>query len=295
MGKTISHYYSVKLDYETGTVNPSHLFSSMSKAIDAFKTLDIMMVRTINHHVKTVQTLEGLELGSIFTKIKQAIEYDDDEDLEAVDAAEQSITEYISRGKANIIRAVNENDKIDDVAQIEEIIDGLNEIAEESSISSQFNYQPPQANEVIETVSNLTGVTKELGQNENIKYSDDIETEGVVISKTSEIDIAKVEESTIARKLENEREMILKVKKPDFLGSSKWEFKSGKSTIHAKISDETWIGKFHSKAANVSPGDSLLAWTKVVEQYDRFGNLVHDEYTIIEVRDIIAGELIEDE
>ncbi len=70
--------------------------------------------------------------------------------------------------------------------------------------------------------------------------------------------IEDIEALAIARTIEQpSAEMILAVKKPDYLGTSKWDLRHGKRTIQAKIEDEDWLRRFQNRQEDVRPGDAL--------------------------------------
>ena len=50
--------------------------------------------------------------------------------------------------------------------------------------------------------------------------------------------------------------MILAVKKPDYLGTSKWELRFGKRAIAAKIEDEGWLSN-SSKVEKLMYGPAI--------------------------------------
>jgi hypothetical protein len=90
--------------------------------------------------------------------------------------------------------------------------------------------------------------------------------------------------------LPNTQQLILKIKKPDYLGDSKWEMKHGNNKLLCKIDDATWLEKFKSKKVFAFPGDSLHCIIQVLNEYDSKLNLKKSEYTIVEVLNVIQGE-----
>jgi hypothetical protein len=88
----------------------------------------------------------------------------------------------------------------------------------------------------------------------------------------------------------NTQQLILKIKKPDYLGDSKWEMKHGNNKLICKIEDNAWIDKFKSKRVFVFPGDSLFCNVRIVNEYDSKLNLIKSEYFIVEVLDVIQGK-----
>lgn len=87
--------------------------------------------------------------------------------------------------------------------------------------------------------------------------------------------------------LTSENEMILQIKKPDYLGESKWQFKHGKYTIEAKIHDVEWISLFRNGQIVIIPGDALKALVKIVTKYDVRGKVISQQHSVEKVIEVI--------
>jgi hypothetical protein len=85
-------------------------------------------------------------------------------------------------------------------------------------------------------------------------------------------------------------EMILMIKKPDYLGQSQWEFRHGTHPITAKVLDVEWLEKFQSRQVDVRPGDSLRAMVQVVANYGYQNELVAEKYNIMQVKEVLPGD-----
>lgn len=116
----------------------------------------------------------------------------------------------------------------------------------------------------------------------------------------------RVPEETIyglltAETLTSEAEMILRVKKPDYLGQSMWEFRHETRIIPAKILDAEWLARFHNREVVLRPRDSIRVKIQTAVYYDRYGEVVATHYAITQVLAVIAaptwgqGELYPDE
>jgi hypothetical protein len=68
--------------------------------------------------------------------------------------------------------------------------------------------------------------------------------------------------------------MILVVKRPDFLGDARWEFRHGRLPIEAKILDGGWLADFRNGVAVLKPGDALRAMVRSRVRYGYDGELV---------------------
>lgn len=79
----------------------------------------------------------------------------------------------------------------------------------------------------------------------------------------------------------------MKVKKPDYLGESRWEFHFENRTIEAKIRDMEWLDKFQSRLVDVRPGDALKAKVVTEIRYSYEGDVLSTKYTLERVVDVI--------
>ena len=102
-----------------------------------------------------------------------------------------------------------------------------------------------------------------------------------------------IDELCAGETIENDAELILKVRKPDFLADTLWTFKHGTETIQAKIDDKEWLGRYLNGEEAVLPGDSLRVRIHSVATYDNGQNLMKTKYSIIKVIDIVHKERVE--
>ena len=94
-------------------------------------------------------------------------------------------------------------------------------------------------------------------------------------------------------------EMILVVRKPDYLGESKWEFKHENRTIRAKIKDADWLKRFQSREEEVHPGDFMKCKVEIEHLYSHDKKLITERYTVRQVIEVLSNsfnqtELFED-
>ena len=88
-------------------------------------------------------------------------------------------------------------------------------------------------------------------------------------------------------------ELILKVKKPDYLGDSMWEFRFGDKNIDVKLLDKEWLIKFQSREVAINPGDSVKAMITITHTYDSENNLVDTTYEINKILEVISINYIQ--
>ncbi len=98
-----------------------------------------------------------------------------------------------------------------------------------------------------------------------------------------------IREIVTKERLENTGDRILKVKKPDYLGTSKWTFKYSALTVEAKICDTDWLERFQNGQVALGPGDSLRVTLYEEVSYGYDNEVVHTEYEVRKVNGVIPG------
>ena len=84
--------------------------------------------------------------------------------------------------------------------------------------------------------------------------------------------------------------MILKVKKPDYLGASMWELRHGEHNWSARIEDDEWLHRFQTRDVDVRPGDSLRALVRTDVRYGYHNEVVSEHRTILKVLETLPHE-----
>jgi len=286
--------YHIKLKYTPGVSDPSKIFITYSNTINSFKKMDMILGKTLNYSTKCKQTLEDIQLSSISSKIKELFEYPDDILSDTTnEVTVKDIEEYVSYGTSVILNTLSNGEKIDSSKKLDKISDTINAKAQNSSIGHLLSYSPPINNDIIDIIKNLSESVQSLTENETLEYQkDDVIIE---VPRKIEVDVQKIETEMTKKFLTSQRELILKIKDLHFLGSAKWGFKHGNKNIEAKMDDHVWNEEFYDKKTIIlHPGDSLHVSMEIYEEYDKYGRLAKDEYTIIKVIDIIHGGLDDD-
>lgn len=287
--RTYSYVYGVQLAFEPHAHDPSRIFRSMGKAIDAFKKLDVMLGRAIHSSAHVTQALEALETGSIFTRLQSVLEFDESDDLEEEPPDESAAEAYVEDGRVELLDSMRDNPEITDVRQLDAIRQRLYGVAERCGLAGRFSYSAPQDNELSETIESIEAANESLEPHERFTYTS--QQREVEVPRGTRLSTDEIAESRVEQTIENDVTLILKIKRPDFLGTSRWDMKHGTKTIQVRIEDDEWLADFHAKNAPVTPGDSLNSQVLVREQYDRFGELVKEDYVITKVNAVIAGQL----
>ena len=92
----------------------------------------------------------------------------------------------------------------------------------------------------------------------------------------------------IKESLTNDSELILKVKRPDYLGESMWDFKLGDHPVQAKIVDREWLQKFQDRKIDVRPGDAIKAIVRQTIHYGYNAEIVYQHNEVLKVLNVIT-------
>ena len=95
-------------------------------------------------------------------------------------------------------------------------------------------------------------------------------------------------------------QMILAVKKPDYLGASKWDFRHGRRALSARVEDEAFLTAFQGRKRDVRPGDALRCMVSIEMRYGFDHELISETYVVTEVMEVLEdnddqGELFDTE
>lgn len=283
MKREIVSSYEIKLTFDFNTENPSRLFQSFAKIIEGISSYDSIIAKSINSNILSKIILDDIEKGSLIAKLMNELTFNEDEKFDTIENNED-IENYIEECR-NLGLKFIEDGKVD-VEDLEKLSENLDFIAKNNNIKNTFNYESVDILELAKSLNDVSNSTKQLYDEE--KYSvKSKKSEEIQIDKNSQkIDIDKVEEALTEELIENEREGFYKIKKPDFLGDSQWDFKFGNKKVLAKILDEDWLEDFHSGKIVVVPGDSLKVKIKQTSRFNRNGYLISDKIEIIEVLEI---------
>ncbi|MDD7380436.1 MAG: hypothetical protein PUG39_04245, partial [Succiniclasticum sp.] len=94
--------------------------------------------------------------------------------------------------------------------------------------------------------------------------------------------------------IENDTECILKVRRPDFLGETEWDFRLQDQAIKGAIKDSEWLNRYLSRKVTVLPGDSLRVILHDTATYDPSGNLIKHKYYIKKVIGVLPFIKVEE-
>lgn len=276
--------FAIRLEFEPHSGDPSRIFRTMTGLIEACKTIDMDLVGPLSIRVDPFLVLEDVQTGSLTARLSYLLKSIDDEALASLEW-KKILGAYLVRAKRRIVQFLDRRPTITDAREIYQLQDILDEAASEARLPLISLNSPVPAARVADDLRLLSEATVPLLPGDSAQLVTD---EGPVPINTSFRLPAEAIEQILTRDRKTERaEMILMVKKPDFLGESMWDFRHNGKRIPAKVLDNDWLRSFHGGAVPLRSGDALRAVVEVETNYGKEGEVVGTHYRVLNVLDVI--------
>lgn len=278
--------FAFEIDFQRGVGPASRVFTATSEFIRACERLDAELVQSIDSNIETVLVLEDIEAGSIKTWLRSALTATDDEALKTLDWRPQ-VGKYLVRAKYAILRWTDDESR----RGLPDLREEIRLIAAETDVRHLPDYAPPSPRALIDAVRDFQAVKDNLAEGDRARFiTEAAEIPDWEFNLSVRIPIESIEDLAVARTIEvPAAEMILPVKKPDYLGDSRWQLRHGKRNIEAKIEDTAWLRRFQHRQEDVRPGDALRCRVKIEYLYGHDNELLTERYTVIEVLEVLIN------
>jgi hypothetical protein len=283
--KVITEINTIGLDFAPESESPVVLFDSFSKMFTSIININTELIKKVDPLIDVQYLLLDIRHGSIFSDIIKKIIIPEKEDNVIVfPEAKGNILDYSNLSQDGIIDSLTEaegqiikNDKMD---EIQEKIIGYSST---TGVDTNLNFRPPNKIIIANAIDLLSESTAMLAIGDKY-YFQGKKGRKEIRKIYTDIDYNELKREMAKKIIETPIHLILKIKIADFLGKSRWKFKlDNNMAIEAKILDEEWLEKFHSKIEIIGPGDSIEISGIATDTYDDFGNRIDSQYTILKV------------
>lgn len=273
--------FAFYVNYKKGSGSPSRVFAATHDFIKACDRLDKELVKSIDSNIETVMVLEDIEVGSIKSWFANTLKATDDQALKDLDW-KPAVGKYLVRAKYAVLRWV-ENDEAP--TSLVELAQEIKNIASETDVRHLPDYRTPSPESLISAIKDFQSLKEHFTDGDRVSV---ITPEGELeMNLTMRWDIENIEALAVKEIMKFPTILIFAVKKPDYLGDSKWELRHGKRNISAKIEDEEWLKKFQARQIDVRPGDSLKCKVEIEHLYGHDNELITERYIVKEVIDVL--------
>ena len=282
-------FIEIKIDFERGQGDPTRIFRAMAGLIESTQMLDDHLSATISTKVHTSLVLQDVEASSLKSKLKTIIEQIPDEPLKEGDV-NAIIGSFLHNAKHKVLDWCSDRKEIKDRDEIKKLEKDIHSLAEESALKTIPAYEPIETASLLSDINSIKTALEVLNEKDTATF----ETAKGLSTYNRDLDIAQevVRELITRETIISEADRIIKIKKPDYLGVSKWGFKYAGRLIDAKILDERWLNEFQGRKRSIHPGDSLRVLLKEEIYYGYNNEVVHTHYEVIKVHEIIPAQMM---
>lgn len=277
--------FCIEIQYRKESESPSRVFRTMSGLIDSFQGIDNQLVKTIDVNIEPVLLLEDIETGSIKVWLRNLLKVIPDDAVYHLDW-KPIVGQYLVKAKKLMVDFLEHKTTITNIEEIKPLEDKIYELAEKTEVRWLPSYTRLQPRQLLEGIQDISASLSHLTEGDSATYIVPNEPEAK-FNLTFQLAPESIEDLIAKETLTSESEMILKVKKPDYLSESMWDFRHGKGTISVSVSDKEWLEKFQARKMDVRPQDSIRANVKISNRYDQDGELIATHYDILKVIDVI--------
>ena len=279
--------FAIYINFKKGEPNPQRVFQAADAMIRSFQKLDKTLCDAVDCNVNPLLVLEDIEAGSLTIWLKNILERTDDDALKTLDWKPQ-IGQYLVKAKYAYLSWANKHSEAP--KSIVDLSRKIQSIATETDIKKFPAYHPPSVQDLIGVVGDIEKAKSYLSAGDSISYiADDkerVDFDLAIAWAPEELSELVTKETVTSAAAP----MILAVKKPDYLGNSKWEFRHGKRAIAAKIEDAVWLERFQNREIDVRPGDALRCFVQIENCYGYDNELVMEKYTITQIEGVLVNQ-----
>jgi hypothetical protein len=255
----------------------------MSGMIDSFQSLDRALVSSIDVSIEPVLMLEDIEAGSLRTWLRAVIESLDDDALRSGEK-KRIIGAYLVKSKYIALKFLEDKDRLPSRDDLSRLQRELVSAAQETGVNWMPAYIPVPLPKLLGSIQSVGEAVSQLGSKDKATF---ISADGDAdLNRTLLFSLSDMEELLTMEIISNDSPMILKVKKPDYLGESKWEFVLTRG-VEAKILDTEWLLRFQNRLEDVRPGDALRALVRTEIRYGFEGDVIGTTYTVLKVIEVL--------
>ena len=287
--------FAIIIDFKKGEGSPTRVFTAATNLIEAFQVVDKVLVRSVDSSITPLMMLEDVEVGSLKIWFRNVLQSTDDQALKDLDW-KPAVGKYLVRAKYMVMSWID-----DDTApkSLPELRKNIRNLASETEVRHLPDYSPPDPAGLIEAAQSIQSAKDVLALGDKVFVESGEDRLEIDISVRLEPD--QLSEMATRETIQMPpAQMILAVKKPDYLGASKWEFRLGRRALSARIEDEAFLTAFQGRRRDVRPGDAVRCMVSVEMRYGFDNELISETYVVTEILEILEdndnqGELFDTE
>lgn len=276
----------IKIDFLDDS-SPARVFDMAANMVRAFEDLDRVLIGTIDSKIQTQLVLEDLQRSSIKIFLRNILEATDDQAIKELDW-KPAVGKYLVKGKYAAIEWLDKAIESGDPAGIEDLTDKIRDLAEEADVRHLPDYPPINPSRLAQPMDEIQRVKAQFRSGEKLTITLG-ENEYQCDTSRTWLPSEHINDVAGDKTLSNDIDMVLVIRKPDFLGATEWQFQHGKKRFSAPIKDEIWLNSFRAGEHPLKPGDALRVRVRYTYIYDAKGDLLESDEEITKVLGIIKA------
>lgn len=278
----------LKIDFDPRSNDVAHVFELAADLIRSLQAVDDVLIQSIDSKIETTMILEDLQKSSLKVFLRNVLSAVDDDALRDLDWKKQ-VGQFLVRGKYAALRYLDGDPPVGGERQLTDLTDEIARLAKESDVRHFPDYPRPNPTRFSQALDRVQEAKEKFGPNESLTITLGKSEYKVDVKKTWLPSDFTQGDGQEERQLSNEMDMILIIKKPDFLGSAQWQFKHGKTSGNATIEHQEWLDRFHSGEFPLRPGDALRVRLRSDYTYNEKGDLLDTRLKIVHVFEVKQG------
>jgi hypothetical protein len=276
--------FGIEITFAPHSDAPARVFRVMTALIDSFQEIDGFLAGVIATGLKPSTLLEDIESGSLRVWLRNILDSVDDDSLKSGEW-KKIVGAYLVRAKRIMVQWTERRDTVDSEAAVQELRQEILDAAAQTDVLRIPTYAPISSTEVARSIVMISSAIEPLGERDSIAYLS-VETP-VQFNKSLQIVPDALTDLLVKESITSETPMILMIKRPDFLGDSRWEFRHEHRVFEARIQDLEWMSEFRNGLVFLQPGDALRSLVRSIVRYGYDGEVVDSKHEIIKVVEVI--------
>jgi hypothetical protein len=266
----------------------ARVFEIAAELIRAFEDLDSILITSVDSAMSTSLILEDVRKSSLRVFLRNVLCQLDDDAIKTLDW-KPLVGQYLVKAKYLALRWLDRDVREDEPAGIEDLAETIRRVAAETDVRYLPDYPPINPARLAQSLDEIQRVKEKFREGEALTITLDRQDYRVNLGSTW-LPSEHMQDVDSGKELANTIDMVLIIRKPDLLGRSRWQFKHGKRSFNATITDKNWLDEFHKGVHPLSPGDALRVRVKHTAQYNERGHLTAQSEEIVKVIEVIKHE-----
>jgi hypothetical protein len=274
----------VTIDFARGASSPRRVFGGLITILEGLEALDRVVVSALDPRIVPLLVLEDVEAGSVTAWVRTRLRQTDDEVLKSGDW-KKAVGLILVKGKQRTLEYLDARHAANEGQRLGQLRDDLQALAESSPIRHLPQPGHIELQDLVKPLDQIQAGKATLSPGDRLMLTTEAGVYEANLAETKRPSdyVTEAEGSTSSGVMP----MQLLVRRPDYLGEAKWEFKHGRDTVTAAILDEVWLQRFRAGAVPIVPGSALACMVRYSYAYDRGGRLTTVQHDVVEVQRVI--------